>query len=491
MRAGPLILSVVGIATLTIAAAGLRAQSRPAAPGYRLAAIDRGSVASTVRASGTLSPEQQVAVSPSGVGLLKELLVDDNSVVHAGDVLGRIDPTVAESHLALAQSELQVAQHSIDIAREQRDRARIGVDNAKAGRAAAVAELSHANDVLAGTQRDLQREQSLARTGDAARIELERAQTTAQQADAEAKAAAARVSAAATGVAAAQADVQVAEAQLQNVTAAVATHEAAVHDAELEVEHTSIRAPISGVVLDHTAVVGQFVSGAPGLFIIASDLHRMRLHASVDEADIGRISAGQPVTFTVDSFPGETFQGTVKLVKRSTPDGAERGHLRRHRRCRQSGPKAPAGHDRDDTDRDRTGDRCAARAERCGCGSRPMAMRRLTAAPSGPSTRTGIRYPITSIPAAATGHARRFPPAIWRRAIPWSSPWRHRPSRPDRTRCWDCRSWPTSWSRPSDSRASTALPARRSAHWPASTCESSAVNSWPSWGRRVRASRPC
>lgn len=322
MRAGPLILTAVGIATLTIAAAGLRAQSRPAPPGYRLAVIDRGSIASTVRASGTLSPEQQVAVSPSGAGLLRELLVDDNSVVHAGDVLGRIDPTVAESHLALAQSELEVGQRSVDIARGQRDRARIGVDNAEAGKAASMAELSHANDVLAGAQRDLQREQSLARTGDAARIELERAQTAVQQADAEAKAATARVNAATTGVAAAQADVQVAEAQLQNVIAAVATHEAAVHDAQLEVEHTSIRAPISGVVLDHSAVVGQFVSGAPGLFVIASDLHRMRLHASVDEADIGRVSAGQPVTFTVDSFPGETFQGTVRLVKRS-PQAAQ------------------------------------------------------------------------------------------------------------------------------------------------------------------------
>ena len=51
MRARPVVLSVVGVLTLTIAAAGLRAQSRPTVPGYRLATIDRGSVASTVRAS--------------------------------------------------------------------------------------------------------------------------------------------------------------------------------------------------------------------------------------------------------------------------------------------------------------------------------------------------------------------------------------------------------------------------------------------------------
>jgi HlyD family secretion protein len=70
-------------------------------------------------------------------------------------------------------------------------------------------------------------------------------------------------------------------------------------------------------VLDHTAAVGQVVSGAPGLFTIASDLRRLRLHASVDEADIGQVKAGQSTTFTVDSFPGETFAGTVLLVKRA------------------------------------------------------------------------------------------------------------------------------------------------------------------------------
>lgn len=317
MRARPVVLSVVGVLTLTIAAAGLRAQSRPTVPGYRLATIDRGSVASTVRASGTLTPVQQVAVSASGTGLLQALLIDDNAAVHAGDVLGRLDQTAASSHLALARSELVVAQRGVDVARSQRDRARIGVANAQATRAAAEAELAHASDVRDGAQRDLQRERSLARTGDAARVELERAQATADQAETEVKAAQARLNAADAGVGAAEGDVQVAEAQLQNVEAAIASHEAAVHDAEVELDHTLVRAPIDGVILDHTAVVGQVVTGAPGLFTIASDLHRMRLHASVDEADIGQIAVGQPASFNVDSFPGETFDGRVQLVKRA------------------------------------------------------------------------------------------------------------------------------------------------------------------------------
>lgn len=317
MRAGLMTLSTVGVVILTATAAELRAQSRATSPGYRLAVIDRGPVTSVVRASGTLSPEQQVAVSPAAVGMLQTLLVEDNSEVNAGAVLGRLDSTLANAHLASAQSEFTVAQRGVDIVRSQLDRARLGVASAEAGRAAALADLAHANDVRTSAGRDLQRQRSLARTGDTARVELERAQAADEQADTEVRAAQARLTAAETGVATAQSDVRVADAQLQNAIAGVTAHEAAVRDAALEVDHTSIRAPIAGVILDHTAVVGQVVSGAPGLFTIASDLRRMRLHTSVDEADIGNVGVGQPATFTVDSFPGEQFHGEVMLVKRS------------------------------------------------------------------------------------------------------------------------------------------------------------------------------
>lgn len=317
MRAGPVILSAVGLVTLTATAAGLRAQSRAASPEYRLAIVDRGPVTSVIRASGTLTPEQQVAVSPATVGMLQALLVDDNSEVNEGAVLGRLDPTVANAHLASAQSELTVAQRGVDIERSQLERTRLGVESAEASRAATVADLARANDGLSAAKRDLERQRSLARTGDAARVELERAQAAVDQADNDVRAAQARLTAAETGVATARSDVEVADAQLQNAIAGVAAHEAAVRDAELEVDHTSIRAPIAGVVLDHTAVVGQVVSGAPGLFTIASDLRRMLLHASVDEADIGNVRVGQAATFTVDSFPAEKFHGEVTLVKRS------------------------------------------------------------------------------------------------------------------------------------------------------------------------------
>ena len=64
--------------------------------------------------------------------------------------------------------------------------------------------------------------------------------------------------------------------------------------------------------------VGQTVAAsfsAPQLFVIANDLSRMQILASVDESDIGKIQAGQPVTFTVQSFPDRTFNGTVDQVR--------------------------------------------------------------------------------------------------------------------------------------------------------------------------------
>jgi HlyD family secretion protein len=82
--------------------------------------------------------------------------------------------------------------------------------------------------------------------------------------------------------------------------------------------YTNIYAPIDGVVVERNVDVGQTVAAslqAPQLFLIANDLSRMRILASVDESDIGRIKAGQPATFTVQSYPDDSFPGTVSQVR--------------------------------------------------------------------------------------------------------------------------------------------------------------------------------
>ena len=76
--------------------------------------------------------------------------------------------------------------------------------------------------------------------------------------------------------------------------------------------------PVSGVIIDRRVNVGQTVVAslnAPSLFLIARDLTKMQIWVSVNEADVGRIKPGAPVTFTVDAFPGREFQGTVGKVR--------------------------------------------------------------------------------------------------------------------------------------------------------------------------------
>ena len=87
---------------------------------------------------------------------------------------------------------------------------------------------------------------------------------------------------------------------------------------EVNLEHTVIRAPIDGIVTSRLVDVGQTVAAsfqAPELFVIAADLTRMRVIANIDESDVGRIRPNQRVTFTVDAFPAEDFEGTVSQVR--------------------------------------------------------------------------------------------------------------------------------------------------------------------------------
>jgi HlyD family secretion protein len=88
--------------------------------------------------------------------------------------------------------------------------------------------------------------------------------------------------------------------------------------AKQNLSYTSIYAPIDGVIVERDVDVGQTVAAslsAPQLFIIANDLSEMQILASVDESDIGVIKDGQPVQFTVQSYPGQTFTGSVEQVR--------------------------------------------------------------------------------------------------------------------------------------------------------------------------------
>jgi len=94
--------------------------------------------------------------------------------------------------------------------------------------------------------------------------------------------------------------------------------QASLRKARINLGYCTITAPVDGVVVSRVVDVGQTVAASfstPSLFSIANDLSRMKVTAAIDEADIGSIQAGQAVTFTVDSYPGLAFQGSVSEVQ--------------------------------------------------------------------------------------------------------------------------------------------------------------------------------
>jgi HlyD family secretion protein len=114
------------------------------------------------------------------------------------------------------------------------------------------------------------------------------------------------------------ANAKVAEANVAVGEAAIRQSEAAKQLAKTSLDYTIIQSPVQGVIIARRVNVGQTVVAslnAPSLFLIAKDLRRMQVWASVNEADIGRIKPGLPVRFTVDAYPGEVFRGRVAQVR--------------------------------------------------------------------------------------------------------------------------------------------------------------------------------
>ena len=232
------------------------------APPVTTAAVTRGDIVSTVEASGTLEAVTTVQVGTQVSGTIKKLNADFNTRVRKGDVIAELDPSLFETQVAQEQATVQRLE-------SEAERARVQSEDA---------------------QTKLQRARELSARQLIARSDLDAAQSTAGAAEAAVKSAAA----------------QITQAQ------------ASLNQAQVNLSHTIIRAPIDGIVIARNVDVGQTVAAsmqAPTLFVIAQDLTEMHVNASVDESDIGKVQAGQPVRFRVDAYPNETFAGTISQVR--------------------------------------------------------------------------------------------------------------------------------------------------------------------------------
>jgi len=229
---------------------------------YTTAQPDRGDVVEVVGATGALQAVTTVQVGSQVSGTIQSLMADFNSVVKKGQVIARLDPSTFEARLGQARANLVSARANVERTRAQ----------------------------VTDTRQKFERARELASENLLPQSDLETA----------------------------KANYDGAVAQMKASEAAVSQAEASVNQAEVDLAHTIIETPIDGVVINRNVDVGQTVAAsfqAPVLFVIANDLTRMQVNASIDEADIGRVKVDQEVSFRVDAHPERTFVGRVEQVR--------------------------------------------------------------------------------------------------------------------------------------------------------------------------------
>jgi HlyD family secretion protein len=264
---------------------------------YRTGKIERGPLSATVSASGVVNPVTQVSVGTQVSGQIKDLFVDFNSEVKAGQLIAQIDPETFEYRVRQSQADV--------------DAANAAVLTAQASAAASRAGISRAQVDLAEARRDLERKQSLVEKQFIAQSEADKAS--------------ALVNTLGEALKAAQAQAGVTEAQIKSAMANVAQREAALAQARIDLARTRITSPVNGIVIKRAIEKGQTVAASlqsPELFVIARNLRDMQVDASIDESDVGRIRTGQKATFTVDAFAGQTFEGAVSQVRKAAQNVA-------------------------------------------------------------------------------------------------------------------------------------------------------------------------
>ena len=260
MKRRAAILIAAGLSTVTLAAFGARRDS--SAPAVTAAEVTRGSIVSIISASGTLQAVTAVQVGSQVSGVIESLGADFNSVVRKGQVIARLEQSLYRSAIDQAQANVTKAAAEVE-------RARVTAADAETKRTRA-AELADRQLIP--------------------RNDLDTATLTRDTA----------------------------VSQIRSAEASLVQARAALSQAQVNLSKTVIASPIDGVVISRNVEVGQTVAAsmsAPTLFVIAADLTKMQLNASIDESDMGRVKSGLPVSFTVDAYPGATFTGEVEEVR--------------------------------------------------------------------------------------------------------------------------------------------------------------------------------
>jgi HlyD family secretion protein len=287
---------------------------------FRTAPVTRGTLTAAISATGTINAVITVQVGSQVSGQIKELFADFNSQVKKSQVIARIDPDIFEAKVNQAKAQVDNAKAAVLNQQAAIERARADSGNARAALAVAKAQTAKARVAVLDSRRDLGRKADLNKKGFIAQADEDAAQAAYDSAVAQHEANQAQEIAQEAAVRSSDAALRVSEAQLQAATAQVGQQEAGLRQAQLDLEHTIIRAPVDGVVVSRNVDVGQTVAAslqAPTLFTIAQDLTKMQVDTNVDEADVSRVRVGMRAAFTVDSFPGQLFTGEIVQIRKA------------------------------------------------------------------------------------------------------------------------------------------------------------------------------
>jgi HlyD family secretion protein len=255
-------LVILAVILLISGIAGFFYLKRTPEISYKTVKIERGTIISNVAATGNLSAVTTVQVGTQVSGTIQKLYVDYNSRVKKGQAIAEIDPSLFNASVEQSQGTFLNSE----------------------------ANLQKAKVTLADAERTYNRNRKLLADGIISQGDYDVAETAYQSA----------------------------KAGLKAAEGSVTQTRGSLMQSKTNLRYSIIRSPVDGVVISRSIDVGQTVAASfqtPTLFTIAQDLTKMQIEVSVDEADISRIKLDQNASFTVDSYPEQSFKGRVVQIR--------------------------------------------------------------------------------------------------------------------------------------------------------------------------------